>query len=172
MNKIVNLTAATAMALAQLGAARADDTEAPRSRAEVVAELAAARAGGALGVMDGEDSGSFHLARQAPVSTLTRAEVRAAVLAARQGAEASVLTSEAGYALEQPAGPTPGARTRAQVVAELLQARASGELAALTAEGSEALHPARTNAAAVIRYVGHDLGAAAEELVVYAAHVG
>ncbi len=172
MSKILNLTAAAAMALTQLGAARATDTEAPRSRAEVVAELVAARSSGELGAMDGEDSGSFHLARQVQISTLTRAEVRAAMVASRRGVEAAVLHSEAGYAIEQPYGDMPGARTRAQVLAELRQARAMGEMAALVGEGSEAVPPARVKVPAPVRYAGHDLGAAAEELVVYAAQIG
>lgn len=174
MNKILNFTAAAAMAVAltQPGTASADDTEASRSRAEVVAELATARASGELGAMDGEDSGSFHLSRQVQNSTLTRAEVRAAVLASRLGVEAVVLHSEAGYAMEQPPAEMAGARTRAQVLAELRQARASGELAALAAEGHEAVPPYRGRAVPTVRYAGPDAGGAAEEQVVYAAHVG
>lgn len=45
------------------------------TRAEVVAELDAARASGELGAYAGEDSGSFHLSRHGVGAQKTRAEV-------------------------------------------------------------------------------------------------
>lgn len=84
------------------GTARADDiTPDPythmvstRTRAEVLAELHAARASGSLAQAHAEDGGSFHLARQAWTSTRTRAEVMAEVLAAHRNGVAEVMTGE------------------------------------------------------------------------------
>jgi hypothetical protein len=95
------MTVVAATVLASLfGVARADDiTPDPythmvstRTRAEVVAELHAARANGEL--TQGEDSGSFHLSRQVWASGKTRAEVQAEVLAARQSGEMQALSGE------------------------------------------------------------------------------
>jgi hypothetical protein len=130
------------VALAALIATTAGAQTGERSRAEVVAELHAARAAGLLGVMDGEDSGSFHLSRHPVASTLTRAEVRAAMLTARHSGETAALTGElAGRHITEPAWA--GTRTRAEVRAEMLLARASGEMQALSGEDSGSVHLAR-----------------------------
>jgi hypothetical protein len=100
--KRMTLIAATVLA-AFAGGARADDitpdpythmAASTRSRAEVVAELRAARSSGQMAQAHGEDSGSFQLARQAWVPGKTRAEVRAEVLAARGRGELSAMSGE------------------------------------------------------------------------------
>lgn len=65
-----------------------------RPRADVQAELAAARARGDAAAMVGEDSGSFALARVAPTSGLSRADVRAEVMRARANGELGAMTGE------------------------------------------------------------------------------
>lgn len=50
------------------GASARAQTDSPRSRAEVIAGVHAARAAGTLGVYVGEDSGSFHLSQRAGTS--------------------------------------------------------------------------------------------------------
>ncbi len=64
------------------------------SRAEVVAERDKARIAGDLRAFDGEDSGSFHLARAQLPSTLSRAQVKAEVLAARADGTLGALSGE------------------------------------------------------------------------------
>lgn len=97
------IASATLAALSGLsGTARADDiTPDPythmvstRTRAEVVAELHAARASGSMAQAHAEDGGSFQLARQAWASGRTRAEVHAEVLAARRSGETAAMTGE------------------------------------------------------------------------------
>jgi hypothetical protein len=97
------MTAIAATALAGfIGNARAEsptlDPYTPmtstRTRAEVVAELHAARASGLLAQLHAEDGGSFALARQAFVPGKTRAEVRAEVLAARASGELAAMSGE------------------------------------------------------------------------------
>lgn len=86
------ITFVAAAALASLvGGARADDiTPDPyrdwvstRTRAEVIAEVLAARASGELARAHGEDGGSFAFAQEVFVASRTRAEVLAEVLAER-----------------------------------------------------------------------------------------
>lgn len=97
------LAAVTVAALtAFVGTARADDiTPDPythmvstRPRAEVLAELHAARADGSMAQVHAEDSGSFRLARQAFASTRTRAQVQAEVLEARRAGTTDALSGE------------------------------------------------------------------------------
>ena len=145
-----------ALGVATCGAALAVEEEAPRTRAEVVAERNAALASGWVAAMMGEDSGSFHLARQPWVSTRTRAEVMAELKAARADGTLAELNSEAGgpiYARVQ----TASSVTRAQVREELRQALASGEVAATHSEAGEAATPLRM-AMAFKRYAGPSPG--------------
>jgi len=66
-----------------------------RSRAEVIAELDAARRDGSLQAFGGEDSGASWLSAQLRTpSLLTRAQVRAEVLAARQRGELDATSGE------------------------------------------------------------------------------
>lgn len=97
------LTAITAAALAGfIGNARAESPtlEAPPpmtstlTRAEVVAQLNAARANGQLAQLHAEDGGSAYFARQLATSGKTRAEVRAEVLAARASGELAAMSGE------------------------------------------------------------------------------
>lgn len=106
MNAFRNTTARFALAALTLAAfasgARADDpTPDPythmtstRTRAEVMAELRAARADGSLARLHAEDGGAFHFARQVWVSGKTRAEVLAEVLEARRSGEGLALYGE------------------------------------------------------------------------------
>ena len=104
MNANRTTLVAAAVLACLTGGARADDpTPDPythmvmvsaRTRADVVAELHAARASGELAMLNGEDSGSFQLAALRQAGTRTRAEVRAEVLAARQSGELDAMTGE------------------------------------------------------------------------------
>ncbi len=69
------------------------DGDTPRSRADVVAEVLAARAAGTLGLLAGEDGGSFHFAAEVSPGR-SRAEVRAQWLAARDSGELDAYTGE------------------------------------------------------------------------------
>ncbi len=84
MSKLTILTVAAALTCAAIGLAHADE-ETPRTRAEVIAELDAARSSGEQDALLGEDSGSAWLAQQgqqAQPSRLTRQAVLAQVHAA------------------------------------------------------------------------------------------
>jgi hypothetical protein len=102
MNALRNSLVAAAACLTLITIARADDitpdtaaaTPSLRSRAEVKAEVIAARTSGRLGLAAGEDSGSFMLARLQPASTLTRAEVVAELKAARASGEWAAMLGE------------------------------------------------------------------------------
>ncbi|MDP2004172.1 MAG: DUF4148 domain-containing protein [Rubrivivax sp.] len=163
MKKLANLAAAVALGIGTFGPARADDAAPPKTRAEVTAELDAARASGELGAMTGEDSGSFHRSRQPFTSALSRAQVLAELAAARRSGELAAMTGEdsgSAYAALHPAASTV---TRAQVVAELLRARTSGERDALVGEDSGSALLSRAYARQVIRYAGPDIGQDAPE---------
>jgi hypothetical protein len=82
------------MLAALCGATAAGTAAASPTRADVRAELDAARASGELYAFTGEDSGSFWLARQVRPSTLTRQAVRAEVLAARALGLLDLMTGE------------------------------------------------------------------------------
>ena len=92
--KTFRLTMAAASMLCALGTANTQaQGDAPPSRADVVAEVLAARAAGTLGVLVGEDSGSFHFAAEVSPGR-TRAEVRAQLVAARESGELDAYTGE------------------------------------------------------------------------------
>jgi hypothetical protein len=93
MSKLTALTAAVALTCAAIGLARADE-ETPRSRAEVIAELDAARSSGEQDALLGEDSGSAWLALQAQPSRITRQSVLAQVHAARTRGDLHALIGE------------------------------------------------------------------------------
>ena len=93
MSKFTILSAAAAITLAGIGLAHADE-ETPRSRAEVTAELDAARSSGELDALVAEDSGSAWLAQQAQPSSLTRQQVLADVKEAQQRGEMTALVGE------------------------------------------------------------------------------
>jgi hypothetical protein len=121
------------------GASAQAQTDSPRSRAEVIAEVHAARAAGTLGAYSGEDSGSFHLSRQAGTSR-PRAEVVAELTAFREsGAMAAQVPEDQFFASQG----SPSTLTRAEVVAELTAARAAGELGVLHGEDSGSFHIAQ-----------------------------
>jgi hypothetical protein len=145
MNSIP-LTTVTFAALCAFGSACAD-AGSPRTRADVVAEVHAARTAGTLGVLHGEDSGSFHLSRQLAPSGLTRDEVRAQVAAARAAGELGAMNAEDGGSHFLALHAAPGTRSRDEVRAEMLAARASGELQAMTGEDSGSFYLARAHAA-------------------------
>lgn len=102
MNAFRKTLIAAAVLSAFAAAVRADDiTPDPYrdmvttfTRAQVVAERDAARAAGELGALDGEDGGSFHLARIEAPSQLAREQVRAEVLAARADGSLDTMTGE------------------------------------------------------------------------------
>lgn len=149
MNAIkITMLAAT---LLSAGAALADDGA--RTRAQIVAEVHAAQAAGLLHVLNGEDSGSFHLARQGSASALTRAQVAAQVAAAQRAGEIGLASSESGGSFHV-AAVTAGGRSRAEVVAEMLAARDSGEMAAYVGEDSGSAWLARADHAARVAAAG------------------
>jgi|GEM_PF-2200144 len=84
MKKIAHGLLMVGLGLGALGVAAASDSTGAKSRAEVVAELNAARSSGELAAWVGEDSGSFYLSRQGVVSTTSRRQVLADVVAARR----------------------------------------------------------------------------------------
>lgn len=94
--------AAVTLLASFMGGARADDiTPDPytdwvstRTRAEVQAEVLAARASGELARAHGEDGGSFALSQEVFVASRTRAEVMAEVLAERVSGAMQAFTGE------------------------------------------------------------------------------
>jgi hypothetical protein len=118
------------------GAALAQQDAPALSRAQVVAELDAARAAGQLGIMTGEDSGSFYLARQSTPSGVARADVIAETTAAVAAGQLGAMTGEDSGSFYLASHSTPGTKTRAEVVAEMQAARAAGELGVMTGEDS------------------------------------
>ena len=118
------------------GASAQAQTDAPRSRAEVIAEVHAARAAGTLGAYAGEDSGSIHLSQQAGASR-PRAEVVAELSNYREsGAMAAQVAEDQFFAL--PTGPS--TLSRAEVLAELAVASTSGSAGAWHGEDSGSFH--------------------------------
>jgi hypothetical protein len=94
---------AAAVGLASVTSVFADDItpdpyrNMPRSsmtRAEVQAQVLAARANGTLKAFNGSDSGSFYLARQPRQSNTTRETVLAEMNAARASGELAAIQSE------------------------------------------------------------------------------
>jgi hypothetical protein len=169
MLKIANLAAAMALGIGSFGAARADLDAAPKTRAAVVAELQAARASHVLGVMTGEDSGSFYFSQQPLVTTTTRAQVLSEAAAERRSGELAALFAEGSGA---PMVQATSTLTRAQVVAELLRARASGELDWLASEGDGYAPTYGGSAAPAVRYAGPDIGPTVAERNGRPANVG
>lgn len=94
MNAFKKTLLALGIGLAATAITRAQEVPVERTRAEVIAELDAARSGGELGVLLGEDSGSFHLASQPMAWTRTRAEVRAEAVATRKNGESTMYLGE------------------------------------------------------------------------------
>lgn len=97
-------------------------SEGGRSRAEVLAELEAARLDGSLAKMNRESSYAPEFERP---STRSRAEVLAELDAARSSGLLAKMSRESSYAPEFERGST---RDRAEVLAELERARADGSL--------------------------------------------
>ena len=87
-------TAAFAATCAFQTAVQAQDAGPGKTRAEVIAELDAARASGEKAVYSAEDSGSFRLANPAPAAGRSRADVMAEMFAARASGETAALTGE------------------------------------------------------------------------------
>jgi hypothetical protein len=162
MSKFTQLSAVVAaVLLVNVGAARASDA-APVTRADVIAELDAARSSGELAGMAGEDSGSIWLSRQAQERERTAqrtAPLQRSARAAPQGVGCSnAMLSEDSGSFCLAALPNTSTLTRAQVVAELLQARDSGMLQATLGEDSGSMLPSRPAQAAVLRYAGPNVG--------------
>jgi NOL1/NOP2/fmu family ribosome biogenesis protein len=136
-----------------------------KTRAEVVAELKAARASGELaaiqnqgrrnsyeqGYVNGSDAA-------APVAGKTRAEVLAELKAARASGELAAIQNqgrrnsyEQGYVNSSNGGAASVAgKTRAEVKAELQAARVSGELAVIQSNGYYTPAQARVNTSTVL----------------------
>ena len=94
MNQLSMTSIVAALAVLAGGAAMAADAEEPISRAQVDAELDAARAAGTIAEFVGEDSGDHHLAQQRWVSTRSRADVPAELGAARRSGALAAMTGE------------------------------------------------------------------------------
>jgi hypothetical protein len=139
------------------GVALAQQDAPALSRAQVVAELDAARSAGLLGITSGEDSGSFYLARQSMPSGVTRADVVAETQAARAAGQMGVLAGEDSGSFYLASHATPGTRTRAEVVAELQAARSSGQLGVMTGEDSGSFYLSQQTAVdSGLRVAGRD----------------
>ena len=156
MNKLSQITAAVSLCLLASAAALAEDT--PRTRAEVIAELNAARASGELGAFTGEDGGSMFLSRQALPSSLTRAEVIVETRLARVSGEIDAYTGEDSGSDYLSHHAQASRLTRADVIAETQQARAHGEMAAYSGEDSGSAFISRQLAVPSTRYAGPDIG--------------
>ena len=116
MKKLSQLAVVVVLGLGAVGAATADESAAPKSRAEVVAELMAAIKSGELAGMNGEDSGSFYLSQKAARNTASRRQALSDVVAARRDGNLDWLTGEdsGSFVLSRTpaqslyAGPNPG----------------------------------------------------------------
>jgi len=144
MSKFTSLSAAVAIACVSAGLARADDST-PITRAQVIAEVHAARASGELYAMGAEDSGSFWMSQQPWRSTLTREQVRAELAAAcADGACMAMTEGEVVPHYHAAAAVVTSPLTRAEVAA----ACAHGECMAVTeGEGVPRFHAAAAAAA-------------------------
>lgn len=100
MNKSAQMAMAIALAVGStltigtLGIAHATDSEAAKTRADVLAELIAARASGELAALAGEDSGSSFLSSRHGRSTRTRAQLIGELLVAQATGELGALVGE------------------------------------------------------------------------------
>lgn len=111
--------------------ALASEAPAGKSRAEVLAELEAARKDGSLAKMSRESSYAPEFERP---STANRADVLAALEAARKDGTLAKMSREASYAPEfEPKGP---GRSRAEVLAELKRAQEDGSMRCQTGNRS------------------------------------
>jgi hypothetical protein len=140
-----NFATVSVVALCAFGGAIAGEAG-ESSRADVIADMHAARASGLLDALHGEDSGSFHLSRQAAPTALTRDAVRAQLAAARASGDFAELHSEDSGSDYLTRHMAPSTLTRAQVRAEMLAARTSGELQAMTSEDSGSAYIASVQA--------------------------
>lgn len=140
---LLALTAAAALAGAVTQVVAQDQSG--RSRAEVLAEVHAARAAGTLGALHGEDSGSFHLSRQ-PSQSRPRADVVAELMAYRESGEEAAQVAEELAAMFYARITPPSTLTRAEVHAEVLRAQALGELGVMASEDSGSFEMARRSA--------------------------
>lgn len=119
--KAINYTAIAATVLCIAAGGVQAQESAGFSRAQVAAELAAARADGTLGALHGEDSGSFHFSQHQQPSGATRADVGAELAAARRSGELSGLHGEdsGSFMLSHQAG-LAAAQARRQAAATLI----------------------------------------------------
>jgi NAD/NADP transhydrogenase alpha subunit len=126
-----------AAALLSAGVVFADAASADtgKTRAQVTAELAQARASGELNRLN-SDQAEFFVGRA--VSTKSRAQVQAELAQAQASGELALLNSEdsARFLTGTAVAST---KTRAQVLAELKQSQQSGEFAALHSEDPTAI---------------------------------
>ncbi len=122
-----------AVALLSAGVVFADGASADtgKTRAQVQAELAQARASGELNALN-SDQPEFLYARPT-VSTKTRAQVQAELAQAQASGELASLNSEDSSRFLRGTA-VASTKTRAQVIAELKASQASGEFAALNSE--------------------------------------
>jgi hypothetical protein len=133
LNKIFS-AAATAAVLLSANVAFADTG---LTRAQVTAELAQARASGALAALNSDDPAFF---LQAPVSAKSRTQVTADLQQARATGQIAALNSDDSanfLRTSNVAGSTQiagASKTRAQVMAELRASQADGTLALLHSE--------------------------------------
>jgi hypothetical protein len=119
--KAQHLIAAAIVAITAQHAAFAQDTNAPKTRAEVRAELESARADGSL-----ETRNNYHgVAASLPfASSKSREQVKADLAAARADGSLEVTRNYHGVSTELAFAPT---KSRAEVRAEVLAAIAAGE---------------------------------------------
>ncbi|MBP6270841.1 MAG: DUF4148 domain-containing protein [Rhizobacter sp.] len=123
MNKI-NALLLTSLSLFAATTAFAGESASTRTRADVIAELVAARAAGELPVSGYETS--YTVNTRSAASTLTRADVQAEYARARQAGELEEVT---GYSSVANVATGPSRLTRSDVVNEYVRARSTGELA-------------------------------------------
>lgn len=156
MNKRFTLATVAAIAVVSSGLARADD--APITRAQVIADLNAARASGELAAMAGEDSGSFWLAQRIGRPAQTRQQVVAEAVLSRGTGHCTTLTGEDSGSMCLASLPFTSQRTRADVLAEVIDARQQGVLYALVGEDSGSAHLSRRGTTAPVIYAGPNVG--------------
>ena len=125
-----------AVALLSAGVVFADAASAQTTRAQVVSELAQARASGELDRLN-SDQPAFFTARTG--STKTRAQVQAELAQAQASGELAALNSEDSSRFFLNNTATASTKTRAQVLAELKESQQSGEFAALHSEDLTAI---------------------------------
>jgi hypothetical protein len=172
---MIRFTTFTAVAAAVVvvfaSPAQAEDT-APRTRAEVIQELDAARASGELAAMHSEDSGSIWLWRQmqsqaqaptrgaaAAASATVRAASRSTGTQPAAGGDCShAMLGEDSGSFCLAALPNTSTLTRAEVLAEVIRARARGELHAGLGEDSGSLGIAGRQGQPALRYAGPNVG--------------